>query len=158
MWKKVLFLFKEYEATRRLYYYCFPWCEKRCCSCLKNMKTTCLWTELIFLPFQKGVKHWEAADIFWRWLGLSCLRGLNLIRDRNILLSTQRDADFNWFAAVGKLKKLLEIQFRKHILFIIFSLSVTVPGILQARTLKWAAISFSRAWKWKVKVKSLSNS
>ena len=32
----------------------------------------------------------------------------------------------------------------------------TVPGILQARTLKWVAISFSNAWKWKVKVKSLS--
>ena len=31
-----------------------------------------------------------------------------------------------------------------------------VPGILQARTLKWVAISFSNAWKWKVKVKSLS--
>ena len=28
-----------------------------------------------------------------------------------------------------------------------------VPGILQARTLEWAAISFSNAWKWKVKVK-----
>ena len=26
-----------------------------------------------------------------------------------------------------------------------------VPGILQARTLKWVAISFSNAWKWKVK-------
>ena len=32
----------------------------------------------------------------------------------------------------------------------------TVPGILQARTLKQVAISFSNAWKWKVKVKSLS--
>ena len=31
-----------------------------------------------------------------------------------------------------------------------------IPGILQARTLEWAAISFSSAWKWKVKVKSLS--
>ena len=29
-----------------------------------------------------------------------------------------------------------------------------VPGILQARTLEWVAISFSSAWKWKVKVKS----
>ena len=29
-------------------------------------------------------------------------------------------------------------------------------GILQARTLEWAAISLSNAWKWKVKVKSLS--
>ena len=32
----------------------------------------------------------------------------------------------------------------------------SVPGILQARTLEWVAISFSNAWKWKVKVKSLN--
>ena len=32
-----------------------------------------------------------------------------------------------------------------------------VPGILQARTLEWVAIFFSNAWKWKVKVKSLSH-
>ena len=31
-----------------------------------------------------------------------------------------------------------------------------VPGILQARILEWVAFSFSNAWKWKVKVKSLS--
>ena len=31
-----------------------------------------------------------------------------------------------------------------------------VPGMLQARILEWVAISFSNAWKWKVKVKSLS--
>ena len=35
-------------------------------------------------------------------------------------------------------------------------LGTSVPGILQARTLEWIAISFSNAWKWKVKVKSLS--
>ena len=31
-----------------------------------------------------------------------------------------------------------------------------VPGILQVRILEWVAIVFSNAWKWKVKVKSLS--
>ena len=31
-----------------------------------------------------------------------------------------------------------------------------VPEILQARTREWVAISFSNAWKWKVKVTSLS--
>ena len=30
-----------------------------------------------------------------------------------------------------------------------------IPGIFQARVLEWGAISFSNAWKWKVKVKSL---
>ena len=34
-------------------------------------------------------------------------------------------------------------------------LGCPIPGILQARTLEWVAISFSSAWKWKVKVKSL---
>jgi len=32
----------------------------------------------------------------------------------------------------------------------------SVPGIFQAKTLEWVAISFSNAWKWKMKVKSLS--
>ena len=32
-----------------------------------------------------------------------------------------------------------------------------IPGILQERTLEWVAISFSNAWKWKVKGKSLSH-
>ena len=35
-------------------------------------------------------------------------------------------------------------------------LGFSVPGILQARILEWVAISFSNAWKWKVKLKSLS--
>ena len=35
--------------------------------------------------------------------------------------------------------------------------TLAIPGILQARTLEWVAISFSNAWKWKVKVKSLSH-
>ena len=37
-----------------------------------------------------------------------------------------------------------------------YTLITPVPGILQARTLEWVAISFSNAWKWKVKVKLLS--
>ena len=32
-----------------------------------------------------------------------------------------------------------------------------IPGILQARAPDWVAISFSNAWKWKVKVKSFSH-
>ena len=33
----------------------------------------------------------------------------------------------------------------------------SVPGSLQTRILEWVAMSFSNAWKWKVKVKSLSH-
>ena len=34
--------------------------------------------------------------------------------------------------------------------------SSVIPGILQARIPEWVAVSFSNAWKWKVKVKSFS--
>ena len=36
-------------------------------------------------------------------------------------------------------------------------LGSAIPGILQARTLEWIAISFSNVWKWEVKVKWLSH-
>ena len=36
-------------------------------------------------------------------------------------------------------------------------LGSSIHGILQARILEWLAISFSNAWKWKVKVKLLSH-
>ena len=36
-------------------------------------------------------------------------------------------------------------------------LGCPIPGSLQARTLEWVAISFSSAWKWKVKGKSLGH-
>ena len=36
-------------------------------------------------------------------------------------------------------------------------LKYPIPGILQARALEWVAITFSNAWKWKKKVKSLSH-
>ena len=32
-----------------------------------------------------------------------------------------------------------------------------VPGILQARTLKWVAVSFSNAWKWKVRASGINS-
>ena len=35
--------------------------------------------------------------------------------------------------------------------------SSSIHGIFQARVLEWVAIAFSNAWKWKVKVKTLSH-
>ena len=61
---------------------------------------------------------------------------------------------FDWFQ--GLLLLLLS-----HVRLTLFDLidgspGSPFPGILQARTLEWVAISSSNAWKWKVKVKSLS--
>ena len=60
-----------------------------------------------------------------------------------------------WAAATAAAKSL---QSRPNLCDPIDSSSPgsSIPGILQARTLEWVAISFSNASKWKVKVKSLS--
>ena len=91
---------------------------------------------------------------------------------------------FPWISSLHQVAKKLEFQLQ-HVLCSRFSLVICfihaatakslqscptlcdpidgsppgspVPGILQARTLEWVAISFSSAWKWKVKVKSLSH-
>ena len=85
------------------------------------------------------------------------------------------EAEVEWF--YEDLQDLLELTPQKAVLFIIGAAAAAkslqscltlcdpidgsppgspVPGILQARTLEWVAISFSNAWKWKVKGKSLS--
>ena len=99
---------------------------------------------------------------------------------------SQHQGLFQWVSSSHQVAKLLELQlqpqsfqwiFRIQLLFIIKYAAAAkslqscptlcdtidgsppgspVPGILQARTLEWVAISFSNAWKWKVKVKSLS--
>ena len=84
------------------------------------------------------------------------------------------EAEVEW--SYEDLQDLLELTPKKDVLFIIGAATAKslqscltlcdpidgsppgspVPGILQARTLEWVAVSFSNAWKWKVKVKSLS--
>ena len=51
----------------------------------------------------------------------------------------------------------LRVMFAVGLSYMAFPPGSTILGILQARTLEWVAISFSNAWKWKVKVKSLSS-
>ena len=97
-------------------------------------------------------------------LGLSCL-GLSVIPGLGWLFSFPCQGSF----------QLLSLQIFSQVLCLFLLLAKSrqscptlcdpvdgsppgsfVPGILQTRTLEWVAISFSSAWKWKMKVKSLS--
>ena len=82
---------------------------------------------------------------------------------------------FQWVSSSHQVAKVLEFQFQhQSFQWIAIAKSLqscptlcdpidgsppgsAIPGILQARTPEWVAISFSNAWKWKVKVKSLSH-
>ena len=120
-----------------------------CFSCVLLFVT--LWTIALRVPVSMGFSRQEY------WSGLPCpfpghlsIQGsepclLQLLHCRHIL--------YHWATANAKslqscptLCDLIDIS----------PPGSPVPGILQARTLEWVAISFSKAWKWKVKVKSLS--
>ena len=98
---------------------------------------------------------------FWRWIGNSCTTTWMLL----------------WVCLNGILHLEMVIFKKKTFYFVLVYAAAAkslqscltlcnpidgspsgspVPGILQARTLEWVAISFSNAWKWKVKVKLLS--
>ena len=63
---------------------------------------------------------------------------------------------FNMLSAAAAAAKLLQLCLTLCDLIDGSPPGSPVPGILQARTLEWVAISFSNAWKWKVNVRSLS--
>ena len=79
---------------------------------------------------------------------------------------SQHQSLFQWVNSSHEVAKVLEFQLQ-HAKTLQSCLTLCdpidhsppgspIPGILQARTLEWVAISFSNAWNWKVKVKSLS--
>ena len=63
---------------------------------------------------------------------------------------------FSWGSAAAAAAKLLKLCPTLCDPIDSSPLGSSVPGILQARILEWVAISFSNAWKWKVKGKSFS--
>ena len=115
---------------------------------LASLSGTCLavWADCpLHLPQRLVVR------IQWQWASSSLF---SISHSNKMLLST--DPKLCWAAAAAAAKSL---QSCPTLCGPMHSSppGSPVPGILQARTLEWAAISFSNAWKWKVIVKSLSH-
>jgi len=95
------------------------------------------------------------------WITISFSRGpsrawsLGLLHRRQILYSLNHQGSLTWLLLLLLLSRLSRVWLCDPIDG--SPRGSPVPGILQARTLEWVAISFSSAWKWKVKVKSLSH-
>ena len=128
-----LFIFLKKESVR--------------CSVVSNSET--LWSVICQVPLSMGLVRQEYNPFS---------RGSSRLRDR-IHVSCIAGRFFTiWairegIAAAAKSLQLCPTPCDP----IDGSLPVSpIPGILQERTLEWVAISFYNAWKWKVKVKSLS--
>ena len=114
-------------------------------------------------PQCDGSWRWDSR----RWLGFKSgifMNGINaLIKETTeSLVRTQREDNCLWtrkwaLAAAVAAAKLLQSCLTLCDRTDGSPPGSPVPGILQARTLEWVAISSSKAWKGKVKVKSLSH-
>ena len=95
----------------------------------------------------------------WYWTGhVSDKFGLIFLwRNKNLPLLAQPLNDVHAAASVTAAAKLLQSCLTLCDLIDGSPPGFSIPGILQARTLEWVDISFSNAWKWKMKVKLLSH-
>ena len=92
------------------------------------------------------------------------LKGLSRTKPANFIFKTCRNLRDLWTSVSQHDQKSLVAAAAKSLQSCPILCDLTdgsppgspIPGILQARTLEWVAISFSNVWKWKMKVKSLS--
>ena len=120
-----------------------------CCYCLVAMS---VW--LLATPRTVACHGIFQARIL-EWVVISFSRGSSRPRDRIRVSCSGRRLLYYWAAAAAAAKSLQSCPTLCDPVDGSPSGS-PAPGILQARTLEWVAISFSNAWKWKVKGKSLS--
>ena len=111
--------------------------------------------------------HGDSLDKNTGVSGMSFSRGSFQPRDQthvSYISSTGRQILYHWPMVKGKWKWKLHAAAAKSLQSCPTlcdpidrsPAGSAIPGILQARSLEWVANSFSNAWKWKVKVKSLS--
>ena len=111
-----------------------------------------LWTIACQAPLYMELSRQE----YWRGLPISFARGSSQHRDRTWVSCIAGRFFTIWAADAAAAAKLLQSCLTLCDPIDGSPPGSAVPGILQARTLEWVAISFSNSRKWKVKVKLLS--
>ena len=123
-----------------------------CCAALSHLSCVQLFCDPVDCSPPGSSVHRILLTRILRWIATPSSRGSSWLRDQTCI-SCIAGRVYDW--ATGAAKSLYSCP----------TLcdpidgsppGSSVPGTLQARTLEWVAISFSNAWKWKVKVKSLS--
>ena len=107
---------------------------------------------------------WNFPDKNTRVVNHSLLQGIFLTQGSNPGLLHCRQILYHWAARIMTIIHAAAAKSLQSCLTLCDPIDgslhppgSTVPGIFQARILEWVAIAFSNAWKWKVKVKSLSH-
>ena len=94
----------------------------------------------------------SCALAFWYYTVLFCTQ-----KEFFIIIGEKSSSTFYFPIKMNNIPKMDKVTAAVKSLQSCPTLCDPIPGILQARTLEWVAISFSSAWKWKVQVKSLSH-
>ena len=113
---------------------------------------------------RQWAKCWRGAEGRWNWsqvavMYMSCFSSIsqNLVGDTLFFHDNYVWGFHNSAAATATAAKSLQSCLTLCDPIDSSLPGSPIPGILQARTLEWVAMSFSNGWKWKVKVKSLSH-
>ena len=115
----------------------------------------CLYVDLESWPHKMSLEGFPSLQFFGRvWEGLAFRSSIFILLHSHHLSPNHHFSRETAAAAAAAAKSL---QSSPTLCNPIDSSPIgsSIPGILQARILEWVAISFSNAWKWKVKVKSL---
>ena len=109
-------------------------------------------------PLGSSVHGISQARIL-EWIAISLAKGSSWPRDWTHVSCTGRLVLYHW--ATKEAHRVVAAKSLQSCLTLCNPIDSSppgspVPGILQARTLEWAVIAFSNAWKWQVKVKLLS--
>ena len=136
---------QHYFQLPKVYYLCWSWVSNRTekqnghsvCSVTQKVK---LWKPLTFSCSKKASKTKKS------WAKCKCVKTKDISMHIILFNKMQREDVAKWLQSCPTLCDPRDGS----------PPGSPIPGTLQARTLEWVAISFSSAWKWKVKVKSLS--
>ena len=106
--------------------------------------------EWVAIPFSRAFRTRGGTWVSCIVGGFKSLKSLNYLIQLSIICTTILISRLKMYACAAAAKSLQSYQ------TLCDPPGSPFPGILQARTLEWVAISFSNAWKRTVKVKSLS--
>ena len=125
--------------------YSFSYLEPVCCS---MSSFNCCFLTCIQISQEAGQVVWYSHLVknFPQFIVIHTVKGFGIVNKAEILISGISDQIRSVAQSCLTLCDPIDGS----------PLGSSVPGILQARILEWVAIAFSNAWKWKVKVKSLS--
>ena len=155
----IVFMLRKW--TRWKLYTDLPWLTVGLCVCVSCSAVSDSFNPMDCCPPDSSDHGIVQAKVL-EWVGIPFSSGSSRPRDRTQVSCIAGRWFTNWAISEAQFTYESESEVTQSCPTLGTPLDCSLPGssvhgVFQARVLEWVAISFSNAWKWKVKVKSLSH-